>query len=117
VLRAYRATCSICRLKHYELLEAAHILPDGHPLGLPIVPNGLALCKLHHAAFDRYIIGIRSDLRVEVRPDVLEEPDGPMLKHGLREFHGASIVVPSRREERPNADFLAERYELFRKAS
>jgi putative restriction endonuclease len=40
-----------------------------------------------------------------------------MLKHGLQEFHGASIVVPSRREERPNADFLAERYELFRKAS
>jgi hypothetical protein len=36
-----------------ELLDAAHILPDGHPKGEPVVPNGLALCKLHHAAFDR----------------------------------------------------------------
>jgi hypothetical protein len=25
--------CAICRLRHDELLEAAHILPDGHPLG------------------------------------------------------------------------------------
>jgi putative restriction endonuclease len=29
VLRAYREQCAICRLRHAELLEAAHILPDG----------------------------------------------------------------------------------------
>lgn len=28
VLRAYRQECSICRLRHPQLLEAAHILPD-----------------------------------------------------------------------------------------
>jgi putative restriction endonuclease len=117
VLRAYRVTCSICRLRRQELLEAAHILPDGHPRGLPVVPNGVALCKLHHAAFDRYIIGIAPDLRVEVRRDVLDEPDGPMLKHGLQEFHRAKIIVPSPLAQRPNIEFLAERYELFRKAS
>src|ERR1035441_6127471 len=27
--------------------KAGHILPDGHPRGEPIVPNGLALCKIH----------------------------------------------------------------------
>src|SRR3989454_12857750 len=53
VLRAYREQCAICRLRHEELLDAAHILPDGHPRGEPVVPNGLALCKLHHAALDR----------------------------------------------------------------
>lgn len=53
VLLAYSVRCTICRLHdHPELLDAAHILPDGHPRGEPIVPNGLALCKLHHAAFD-----------------------------------------------------------------
>jgi putative restriction endonuclease len=61
VLRAYRESCAICRLRHDELLEAAHILPDTHPLGEPTVSNGLALCKLHHAAFDRPILGIRPD--------------------------------------------------------
>jgi hypothetical protein len=60
VLRAYRDCCAVCRLRHEELLDAAHILPDGHPRGEPVVRNGLALCKLHHAAFDRHILGIRS---------------------------------------------------------
>ena len=50
VLKAYRDCCAVCHLRHQELLDAAHILPDGHPKGEPIVPNGLALCKLHHAA-------------------------------------------------------------------
>ena len=78
VRRAYREQCAICRLRHEELLDAAHILPDGHPRGEPVVPNGLALCKPHHAAFDRHVLGVRPDLTVELRPDVLREPDGPM---------------------------------------
>jgi putative restriction endonuclease len=117
VLPAYRERCAVCRLRHQELLEAAHILPDGHPLGRPEVPNGLALCSLHHRAFDRNVLGIRPDLRIDIRLDVLEEIDGPMLEHGLQGFHGATIVVPSREGQRPKREFLAERYELFRKVS
>jgi putative restriction endonuclease len=116
VLRAYRELCAICRLKHHELLEAAHILPDKHPLGEPAVSNGLALCKLHHAAFDRHFLGIRPDLIVEVRADILREIDGPMLVHGLQGFQNARIHVPSIEHLRPNREFLAERYEQFRKA-
>jgi putative restriction endonuclease len=56
VLRAYRQSCAICRLRHRQLLDAAHIIPDKDPRGLPLVSNGLALCKLHHAAFDRRFI-------------------------------------------------------------
>jgi putative restriction endonuclease len=117
VLRAYRESCSVCRLRHVELLDAAHILPDTDPRGDPIVPNGLALCKLHHAAFDRHIIGVRPDLVVDVRHDILEEVDGPMLRHGPQELQGNRLlVIPGRREERPNPEFLAERYERFRLA-
>jgi hypothetical protein len=117
VLRAYQEQCAICRLRHDELLEAAHILPDGHPKGEPIVPNGLALCALHHAAFDGNILGIRPDFVVEVRLDILREKDGPMLQHGLQGFQGLSILKPRSRELWPRADFLAERYEEFRRAS
>ncbi len=92
-------------------------MPDGHPLGLPVVPNGLALCKLHHAAFDRHVIGIRPDLKIELRPDLLDEPDGPMLEHGLKRFHGSLIAEPRAAMLRPNRDFLAERYELYRKGA
>ncbi|MGB7622474.1 MAG: HNH endonuclease signature motif containing protein, partial [Terriglobia bacterium] len=112
-----RQSCAVCRLHHTELLEAAHILPDGHPKGEPWVSNGLSLCKLHHAAFDKYILGVRPDLVIEIRKDVLDESDGPMLMHGLQECHNARLaVVPIAKPLKPNKDFLEERYELFRKA-
>jgi len=116
VLRAYREQCAVCRLRHAELLEAAHILPDRHPLGEPTVRNGLALCKLHHAAFDRHILGIRPDLVIQIRRDILEEVDGPMLRHGLQQMHGSRLHVPRQEELRPRREFLEERYALFRKA-
>jgi putative restriction endonuclease len=117
VLQAYQEHCAVCRLRYHELLEAAHILPDTHPLGDPVVSNGLALCSLHHAAFDRHILGIRPDMIVEIRSDILEEEDGPMLIHGLQGFQNQRILVPRSPIHQPNRDFLAERYELFRKAS
>jgi putative restriction endonuclease len=67
VLAAYQQHCAIYRLRHQELLEAAHIAADRDPEGEPKVSNGLALCKLHHAAFDCHIIGVNPDYRVEVR--------------------------------------------------
>lgn len=117
VMQAYRQCCAICRLKHSELLEAAHILPDNHPKGEPWVCNGLSLCKLHHAAYDSQILGIRPDLVIEIRNDILEESDGPMLMYGLKEWHNKKLVViPHAARLRPRTDFLEERYELFRKA-
>jgi putative restriction endonuclease len=116
VLRAYRERCALCQLRHKELLDAAHILPDGHPKGEPVIPNGLALCKLHHAAFDSNILGVRPDLVIEIRLDILAEGDGPMLTHGLQGFQGARLHVPNAVPLRPNSEYLAERYELFKKA-
>jgi putative restriction endonuclease len=117
VLMAYRECCAVCRLHHPELLEAAHILPDRHPQGHPVVSNGLALCKIHHAAFDRNILGIRPDLVVEIRRDILQEEDGPMLRHGLQELHGQDlVVVPRARELKPDPTRLEERYQLFKQA-
>jgi putative restriction endonuclease len=117
VLAAYRAHCAVCHLRHDELLEAAHILPDGHPQGRPVVPNGLALCKLHHAAFDAQILGIRPDYQIEIRLDVLEEIDGPMLKHGLQQFHQQRIRTPHRPLLKPKPEYLEERFALFRRSS
>lgn len=117
VLRAYRGSCAVCRLRHPELLDAAHILPDGHPLGEPVVPNGLAMCKLHHAAFDRNILGVRPDLVVEIRDDILREVDGPMLRHGLQDLNlHRLLVVPRPEAERPRPAFLQERYQRFLEA-
>ena len=113
VIDAYRQQCALCRLKHEELLDAAHILPDADPEGEPVVQNGIALCKLHHAAFDRFFLSVRPDYMIEIRRDVLHESDGPMLKHGLQGMHGQLIQLPSRISLRPNTDLLARRHRRF----
>lgn len=116
VLSAYKERCAICRLRHRELLDAAHIIPDREPEGEPRVSNGLSLCKLHHAAFDSYFITVDPDYRVLIRSDVLEESDGPMLRHGLQELHGSRIDAPRRAEWKPSREGLAVRLERFRRA-
>jgi putative restriction endonuclease len=114
VIHAYREQCAFCRLKHLELLDAAHIIPDSEPGGDPVVTNGVALCKLHHAAFDSFMLGIRPDFKIEVREDILEEEDGPMLLHGLQGLHLKKIILPKHTNLWPNPDLLELRYEKFR---
>lgn len=76
--------------------------------------NGLALCKIHHSAYDHGILGIRPDLVVEVRADLLDEVDGPMLRYGLQERHGQKLMmVPRARREQPDRDLLAQQYTAF----
>jgi len=91
-------------------------LPDGHPKGEPWVCNGLALCKLHRAAFDNNILGVRpNDMVVEIRKDILDESDGPMLMHGLQEcLNKPLVVLPASAALKPKREFLEERYEIFR---
>ncbi len=113
VLHAYGGRCSLCRLRHLELLDAAHIVGDAEG-GEPVVPNGIAMCKIHHAAFDHQIFGIRpADYVVEVKPRVLEEEDGPTLRHALQEIHGSKLEVPRSRLARPDRDLLHARYETY----
>ncbi len=107
----------MCRLHHPELLDAAHIIPDGAPKGDPVVPNGLALCKLHHAAFDANLVGVRPDLVVDVARRLLDEIDGPMLRHGLQGMAGIQILLPAERAARPDRQRLELRYEHFKAAS
>ncbi|HLI77654.1 MAG TPA: HNH endonuclease, partial [Acidobacteriaceae bacterium] len=58
VIMAYQRRCALCQLRHVELLDAAHIKGDAEG-GQPVIPNGIAMCKIHHAAFDTNIIGVR----------------------------------------------------------
>jgi len=115
VLTAYNEQCAFCRLRHQQLLDAAHIIPDNEG-GEPIVPNGLSLCKIHHAAYDNNIVGVNPDYRIIVRDDILEEIDGPMLKYGIQEMHGQKIYLPNKPDNRPGQERLAYRFERFLKA-
>jgi putative restriction endonuclease len=116
VLRAYREQCAFCKLKHTELLDAAHIISDGDEMGEPLIVNGLSLCKIHHAAFDSNIVGVRPDYKITVREDILIETDGPMLKHGIQELQDKNIILPTSKNSWPDVERLTIRYEKFREA-
>jgi putative restriction endonuclease len=67
ILHAYSSACAVCHLKHSQLLDAAHIISDSKPRGEPVVPNGIAHCKIHHAAYDRNFMGIRPDREIVIK--------------------------------------------------
>ena len=113
VMRAYEMRCTVCQLRHPPLLDASHIISDGLEGGEPVVPNGLSLCKIHHAAYDRDLLGITGDGEVQINAGVLEEIDGPMLQHGLKEMHQRPISQPKRRSDRPDRDRLNIRHQAF----
>lgn len=113
VLLAYDTSCAVCQLKHGRLLDAAHIIGDSEEGGDPVVTNGLALCKIHHAAYDSSMLGISPDYTIHINPDLLNEVDGPMLKHGIQEMDNRALTIPARRNDQPDRERLASRYEVF----
>jgi putative restriction endonuclease len=113
VMRAYRSRCTICALREPALVQAAHIVEDRDDAGVAHVANGLALCAIHHLAYDRNLLGIDPDGVVHVNRRLREERDGPMLRAGLQGFHGATIALPRRPEDRPAPDRLALRFARF----
>jgi putative restriction endonuclease len=112
VVPAYRDQCTICKLKEIRLLDAAHIIGDVETEGQPVVSNGLALCSIHHRAFDHDLVGVSPDYEVRVSPRLLDDEDGPMLDL-LKTFDRKGIHVPRRAEWKPDRDRLSLRFERF----
>jgi putative restriction endonuclease len=117
VMLAYEQSCSVCSLKHGKLLDAAHIIGDDKPHGIPVVENGLSMCKIHHAAYDANLLGISPDYSIRINRGLMDEIDGPMLRHGLQEMDGRQLTLPKRRIDHPGKERLAERFNEFRNAS
>jgi putative restriction endonuclease len=91
VITAYGGRCALSRLPEPMLLDAAHIVEDHHErLGQPVIPNGIPLSKIHHAAFDAHLIGIDPDYRLHVSDRLLSQNDGPVLEM-LKQANGRSI--------------------------
>ncbi len=111
IMKAYKETCAFCKLKHVRLLDAAHIVPDSDE-GANEIQNGMALCKIHHSAYDLNVIGVDPDYIIHVRKDILEEIDGPMLKYGIQELHQNKIFTP-RGNKKPKKEYLDYRYARF----
>lgn len=75
-------------------LEAAHIKWKQH--GGPCeIPNGLALCAIHHKAFDKGSIGTDENMRVLVSDAV---NGGGIVERLFWDFDGKTIALPQVRK-------------------
>jgi putative restriction endonuclease len=114
VIAAYKGRCALSGLPEVRLLDAAHIVSDKHELlGQPVIPNGIPLSKIHHAAFDAHLIGIDPDFRIHVSGRLLAQKDGPMLE-ALKGLNKGKLHLPIRPKDLPDRDRLALRYEMFK---
>lgn len=116
VLRAYNYECAICgfNMRHDNTsvaLEAAHIKWKQH--GGPCeIPNGLALCAIHHKAFDKGSIGLDENMRVQIS----EAVNGSGIVGRLFwDFQGKNISLPQIKAYYPQDEFVEwHRREVFR---
>jgi len=113
VLTAYRHQCTVCALREQALVQAAHIVEDAGAGGIAAVVNGLALCAIHHLAYDRNLMGIDPGGVVHISQALREEVDGPMLREGLQSFHGQGIELPRSLGDHPSPQRLERRFERF----
>lgn len=114
VITAYNGRCAVSHLPEQRLLDAAHIIEDKNErLGHAVVPNGLPLSKIHHAAFDAHLIGIDADSRIHVAKRLLKQKDGPLLET-LKKLHLQKLYPPAREKDRPDRDRLLVRFDEFR---
>ena len=106
VKSAYEHRCAICGNSRESPsgtrdIEAAHIYPKREN-GRDEIRNGLALCRLHHWAFDAGWLAISDDYRVLVadRPDLDGYEDFAALEN-------ERLTLPADEDKRPHATFLA----------
>ncbi|MCC8036333.1 MAG: HNH endonuclease, partial [Rikenellaceae bacterium] len=107
VKRIYSNTCCITGLgintdHHFSLIDACHIyqVSISHD---DTVTNGIALCPTMHRAFDRGLVTITPDYRVEVS-SCFEEVSS--CGHSIKIFHGKKILLPFDKTLYPSAPNL-----------
>lgn len=125
VVEAYDYTCAVCGLsirspdQIYWEVQAAHIVPN-RSFGSDDLRNGLALCGLHHWAFDVGWFTLRDDYRMRVSDGVSRLPNGAGRLWQFDTFHAlvghrAQIRLPKNRELSPHPAALEwHRINVFR---
>jgi putative restriction endonuclease len=100
ILRAYRERCAVCGLGIRSLLDAAHVSGDRDPKPAIEVSDGIALCAIHHRAFECGMLTWDDDYRVRIHlPSPGEAGDGE--RQMLLAFEGKLLSLPKRADWRP----------------
>jgi len=110
VLTAYSHSCAMCGVQ-LRLLDAAHILPAAHPDSTDETSNGIALCALHHRAYDRGLVTFDTGYRIHRNGTMEGELVAAELDGGLADFQARlfpMIEVPPGLVDRPSPAFIEQ---------
>lgn len=108
VLRAYAHRCAFCHVQ-LGLLDAAHIVPVFAPGSTDEVTNGVALCKLHHFAYDSNLVAFDHRYRIRVSETRVRELVDAELDGGLRGFRDAlapTLALPVNARNHPSPAYV-----------
>jgi putative restriction endonuclease len=111
VKQTYDYTCAVCGASRFSPegnpeVEAAHIYPKREG-GSDDVRNGVALCKLHHWAFDTGWLSLSDQHEVLVK--------AATEQNGYKEFEqleGEQIHLPEQEEMKPHPIFIEKHRQL-----
>lgn len=109
VLTAYNYRCAMCGVQ-LDLVQAAHIVPVSHEDGTDYTSNGMALCALHHYAYDRGLVFVDEDYSIELNQSKVNKLRAISRDEGLEEFTEALralILLPPATTDRPHRDYLS----------
>jgi putative restriction endonuclease len=110
VLGAYNKTCAACGVQ-LELIDAAHIIPVADETSTDDTRNGVALCKLHHAAFDRNLLSFDEKYKIEISEVEVRRLSSLSLVGGLDAFKRnlrTAIILPNDRRDYPAPEYVAK---------
>ena len=107
VLTAYSARCAICSIQ-LNLVEVAHIVPVQEN-GTEETSNGLALCTLHHRAYDNALITVWENYCIKLNESKLLQLRQSDLDGGLEDFKQGlrpMIHLPPAIPDRPHIEYI-----------
>lgn len=110
VLGAYDHCCAFCGVQ-LRLLDAAHILPVAHPDSNDRVPNGVALCALHHRAYDSALVTFDGGFSIQVSQSAIVCLTDAGLTGGLAQFNAAlrsSLLLPKVQANYPSTQMISK---------
>lgn len=95
VLAAYEDTCCITGIKHRDLNNASHIKPWKDDENNRTNPqNGLCLNALHDRAFDKGLITVLPNFKIQVSKHLDEIKNDEVIKNYFLLYQGKEITKP-----------------------
>lgn len=110
IMTAYKCTCAMCSVQ-LKLIDAAHIVPVDSPKSTDETNNGIALCALHHRAFDNGLVSFDSGYKIEINQPNLQKLAALGLDGGYNAFKNnlrAVIDVPADRRDHPHPSHIKQ---------